>query len=98
MANLSAQAEALAFGKTAEEPAAEGSDPAQTLFRVCEGNRPTSLILAERLTPHALGGPAMALMAAVSFTGSITAKRRMPFRTRSENASCMHSALATSKK
>jgi glucose-6-phosphate isomerase len=55
MANLFAQAEALAFGKTAEELAAEGSDPAQTPFRVCEGNRPTNLILAERLTPHALG-------------------------------------------
>ncbi len=55
MANLIAQAEALAFGKTAEELAAEGSHPAQTPFRVCEGNRPTNVILAERLTPHALG-------------------------------------------
>jgi glucose-6-phosphate isomerase len=55
MANLFAQAEALAFGKTAEELAAEGSDPKQTPFRVCEGNRPTSMILADRLTPHALG-------------------------------------------
>jgi glucose-6-phosphate isomerase len=55
MANLFAQAEALAFGKTAEELAAEGSKPSQTPFRVCEGNRPTNVILAERLTPHALG-------------------------------------------
>ncbi len=55
MANLFAQAEALAFGKTAEELSAEGSDPAQTPFRVCEGNRPTNMILADRLTPHALG-------------------------------------------
>ena len=55
MANLFAQAEALAFGKTAEELAAEGSDPAQTPFRVCLGNRPTNMILADRLTPHALG-------------------------------------------
>ena len=55
MANLFAQAEALAFGKTAEELTAEGSHPAQTPFRVCEGNRPTNVILAERLTPHALG-------------------------------------------
>ncbi len=55
MANLFAQAEALAFGKTADELAAEGSSPSQTPFRVCEGNRPTNLILAERLTPHALG-------------------------------------------
>jgi len=55
MANLFAQAEALAFGKTAEELAAEGSDPSQTPFRVCEGDRPTNVILADRLTPHALG-------------------------------------------
>ncbi len=55
MANLFAQAEALAFGKTAEELAAEGSDPAQTPFRICEGNRPTNVILAERLSPHTLG-------------------------------------------
>jgi glucose-6-phosphate isomerase len=55
MANLFAQAEALAFGKTAEELAAEGSPPAQTPFRVCEGNRPTNVILADALTPHALG-------------------------------------------
>ena len=55
MANLFAQAEALAFGKTAEELTAEGSKPAQTPFRVCEGNRPTNMILAERLTPHRLG-------------------------------------------
>jgi glucose-6-phosphate isomerase len=55
MANLFAQAEALAFGKTAEELAAEGSDPKQTPFRVCEGDRPTNMILAERLTPHTLG-------------------------------------------
>ena len=55
MANLFAQAEALAFGKTAEELAAEGSKPAQTPFRVCEGNRPTNVILAERLDPHTLG-------------------------------------------
>ena len=55
MANLFAQAEALAFGKTAEELTAEGSPAAQTPFRVCEGNRPTNMILTERLSPHALG-------------------------------------------
>ncbi|MBV9286983.1 MAG: glucose-6-phosphate isomerase [Hyphomicrobiales bacterium] len=55
MANLFAQAEALAFGKTAAELQAEGSKPAQTPFRVCEGNRPTNLILAERLDPYTLG-------------------------------------------
>jgi glucose-6-phosphate isomerase len=55
MANLFAQAEALAFGKSADELAAEGSDPAQIPFRVCPGNRPTNVILAERLSPHTLG-------------------------------------------
>ncbi len=55
MANLFAQAEALAFGKTAQELAAEGSPPAQTPFRVTEGNRPTNVILADRLDPKTLG-------------------------------------------
>ncbi len=55
MANLFAQAEALAFGKTSDELAAEGSRPEQTPFRVCEGNRPTNVILAEQLSPHTLG-------------------------------------------
>ena len=52
MANLFAQAEALAFGKTAAELAAEGSPPAQTPFRVTEGNRPTNMILADKLDPE----------------------------------------------
>jgi glucose-6-phosphate isomerase len=55
MANLFAQAEALAFGKTAEELKAEGSPDFQTPYRVCEGNRPTSVILAQRLEPRTLG-------------------------------------------
>ena len=55
MANVFAQAEALAFGKTAEELKAEGSPDFQTPFRVCEGNRPTNTILAEKLTPRTLG-------------------------------------------
>ncbi len=55
MANLFAQAEALAFGKTAEELKAEGSPDFQTPFRVCEGNRPTNMILADKLTPRTLG-------------------------------------------
>jgi len=55
MANLFAQAEALAFGKTAAELTAEGSQPAQTPFRVTEGNRPTNMILAETLDPKTLG-------------------------------------------
>jgi len=55
MANLFAQAEALGFGKTAEELTAEGSPAFQTPFRVTEGNRPTNVILAERLDPRTLG-------------------------------------------
>jgi len=55
MANLFAQAEALAFGKTSAELKIEGSPDFQTPFRVCEGNRPTNLILAEKLTPRTLG-------------------------------------------
>ncbi|WP_404827808.1 glucose-6-phosphate isomerase [Conexibacter stalactiti] len=55
MANLFAQTEALAFGRTPEEIEAEGGDPAQVPHRVTKGNRPTSTILADRLTPHTLG-------------------------------------------
>ena len=55
MANLFAQAEALAFGKSTEQLTEEGSASFQTPFRVCEGNRPTNMILAEKLTPQALG-------------------------------------------
>jgi glucose-6-phosphate isomerase len=55
MANMFAQAEALGFGKTAEELTAEGSSAFQTPFRVTEGNRPTNAILAERLDPRTLG-------------------------------------------
>ena len=55
MANLFAQAEALAFGKTAAEFKAEGSPDFQTPFRVTEGNHPTNLILADQLDPKTLG-------------------------------------------
>jgi glucose-6-phosphate isomerase len=55
MANLFAQAEALAFGKTAEELTKEGSPAFQTPFRVAEGNRPSNMILADALTPFSLG-------------------------------------------
>jgi glucose-6-phosphate isomerase len=55
MANLFAQTEALAFGRTAEEIAAEGGPPQQLPHRVTKGNRPTSTILADRLTPFTLG-------------------------------------------
>ncbi len=55
VANLFAQAEALAFGKTAEQLREEGMDEALVPHRTFEGNRPTNTILAERLTPAALG-------------------------------------------
>jgi glucose-6-phosphate isomerase len=55
MANLFAQAEALAFGKTEPELQAEGSPDFQRPFRVMEGNRPTNMILAEKLDPFAVG-------------------------------------------
>ena len=55
LANLIAQAEALAFGKTAEEVKREGTPDALVPHRVCPGNRPSTVILAERLTPETLG-------------------------------------------
>ena len=55
MANLFAQAEALAFGRTREEVEAAGVPEHQVDARVFEGNRPTSVILADRLTPRILG-------------------------------------------
>jgi glucose-6-phosphate isomerase len=55
LANVFAQAEALAFGKTAEEVKAEGTPDALVPHRVFEGNRPSNVILAERLTPEVLG-------------------------------------------
>ena len=54
-ANVFAQAEALAFGKTADEVRAEGTPDWLIPHRVFEGNRPTNTILAERLTPATLG-------------------------------------------
>ena len=55
MANVFAQTEALAFGKTPEEVKAEGTTDALVPARVFEGNRPSNTILAERLTPEVLG-------------------------------------------
>ncbi|HEX5194455.1 MAG TPA: glucose-6-phosphate isomerase [Solirubrobacteraceae bacterium] len=55
MSNVFAQAQALAFGKTEEQVRAEGTPDAVVPHRVMEGNRPTNVILAERLTPHVLG-------------------------------------------
>jgi glucose-6-phosphate isomerase len=55
MANFFAQTEALAFGKTAAEVKAEGVPEALVAHKTFEGNRPTSTILAEVLTPAVLG-------------------------------------------
>ena len=55
LANVFAQAEALAFGKTAEEVKAEGTPDSLVPHRVFEGNRPSNTILAEELTPAVLG-------------------------------------------
>ncbi len=55
MANVFAQTEALAFGKTAAEVEAEGTPAPLVPHRVFEGNRPSSTILADRLTPETLG-------------------------------------------
>jgi glucose-6-phosphate isomerase len=55
MANVFAQTEALAFGKTPEQVKAEGTPDWLVPHRVCEGNRPSTTILAERLTPATLG-------------------------------------------
>ena len=55
IANVFAQAEALAFGKTAEEVKADGTADWLVPHRVFEGNRPSNMLLAERLTPALLG-------------------------------------------
>ncbi len=55
MSNVFAQAQALAFGKTEQEVRAEGTPEAVVAHRVMEGNRPSSVILAERLDPRTLG-------------------------------------------
>ncbi len=55
MANVFAQTEALAFGKTHEQVAAEETEPWRVPHRVFPGDRPTNTILADRLTPAILG-------------------------------------------
>ncbi len=55
MANMFAQAEALAFGKTSEEVSVEVSDKDLVPHRTFAGNRPSSVIMAQRLTPSVLG-------------------------------------------
>jgi glucose-6-phosphate isomerase len=55
MSNVFAQAEALAFGKTADQVREEGTAEAVVPHRVFEGNRPSNVLLAEQLTPFTLG-------------------------------------------
>jgi glucose-6-phosphate isomerase len=55
MANLFAQGEALAFGKSLQQVQDEGTPERLAPHRVFDGNRPSSTILVDRLTPHALG-------------------------------------------
>jgi glucose-6-phosphate isomerase len=55
MANLFAQSEALAFGKTAQQVREEGTAEALVSHRTFDGNRPSHTILVERLSPHSLG-------------------------------------------
>jgi glucose-6-phosphate isomerase len=55
MANVFAQAEALAFGKTPDQVKSEGTPDWLVPHRVCEGNRPSTTIIADQLTPSTLG-------------------------------------------
>ncbi len=55
LANVFAQTEALAFGKTPEQVKAEGTPDWLVPHRVFEGNRPSNTIMAEQLTPEVLG-------------------------------------------
>ena len=70
MGNFFAQTKVLAFGKTAEEIAAEGVDEAIVPHKVMPGNRPTTTILAEELTPQTLGA-LIALYEHIVFTQGI---------------------------
>jgi glucose-6-phosphate isomerase len=70
VANVFAQAEALAFGKTAEEVAAEGNPPWLVPHRTFPGNRPSNVLMAERLTPELLGS-LVALYEHIVFTQGV---------------------------
>jgi len=71
MANMLAQSQALAFGRTLEEVLAEGTDPAVAPHRVMEGNRPSNVLLAEVLTPRLLGSLVALYEHAVFTAGTI---------------------------
>jgi glucose-6-phosphate isomerase len=70
LANVFAQAEALAFGKTADEVKAEGTPDWLVPHRVFKGNRPSNMIIAEQLTPEILG-KLVALYEHVVFTQGV---------------------------
>jgi len=70
VANVFAQAEALAFGKTAQAVAAEGTPSWLVPHRTFEGNRPSNVLMAERLTPEVLGA-LVALYEHIVFTQGV---------------------------
>ena len=70
LANFVAQTRALAFGKTADEVRAEGTEEAVVPARVFPGNRPTTSIMAPRLTPSVLG-QLVALYEHITFTQGV---------------------------
>jgi glucose-6-phosphate isomerase len=70
LANFFAQTKALAFGKTAEEVRAEGTDESIVPARVFSGNRPTTSIMAPALTPSVVG-QLIALYEHITFTQGI---------------------------
>jgi glucose-6-phosphate isomerase len=71
MANMFAQAQALAFGRTLEEVLVNGTDPGVAPHRVMEGNRPSNVLLAEALTPRLLGSLVALYEHAVFTAGTI---------------------------
>jgi glucose-6-phosphate isomerase len=71
MANMLAQAQALAFGRTLDEVLAEGTAPAVAPHRVMAGNRPSNVLLAEVLTPRLLGSLVALYEHAVFTAGTI---------------------------
>jgi len=112
LANVLAQAEALAFGKTSEEVKAEGTPDWLVPHRVFEGNRPSNTLLAERLTPEVLG-KLIALYEHAVFTqgtiwgidsfdqwgvelGKVLAKRIIPELEGSEESKVEHDSSTTS--
>lgn len=80
LANVFAQGEALAFGKTPEEVAAEGSPEWLVPHRTFEGNRPSNTILLEGLTPAALGKLVALYEHSVFTQGAIWEPWMVPFR------------------